>query len=223
MTTPIQKLATATGLIHQSNEPREAYLIRLMEGVSALSEAAWEGLAEDAKKAYNDMAQAHNDKKPLVGSADGSEETPAAVASARTMPRKTAARTNVDKAAKRQSPTSRAREIIVLNTNLTAAQVFEQLKSEGFDGASVATLQSMRSEAKAMIAILTAHGLYAAKETAASPAVADTPVADDAGGTTVASPTPPAPAAPATKRTAAKKKAAPVATPAVKEETETAA
>jgi hypothetical protein len=160
MPTGIQLLATATGLIQQTHEKREPYLIRLMQGVSQLKEEAWTALPEDAKAAFNSMAAAHNDGKPLTTSTPGAEETPEAIKTTR-------AGNGGRKATPRPpsgapavvSPTGRARVLMVLDEALTPTQVLAKLTEEGFKPPSMATLHAMRSESKFMLRILREHGL----------------------------------------------------------------
>lgn len=169
MPTNIQILATATGITPQSNENREGYLKRLVTATAALSEDAWNKLPVDAQTAHNLMAEAMNNNAPL------SEATPdAAEPPAPTKPDKPARAPRPPRAESVQSPTGRARELMVLNANITPAEVLEVLKTENLVAPSMSSIQAMRSEIRSVLRILAAAGRLVVAETPA-----DAPIAQD--------------------------------------------
>jgi hypothetical protein len=186
--TPIQILATATGTQQKEGEARAAFLVRLIESVGELSDAAWEALDADTQAYFNKQAALVNDGKPVEDIPDPKPETkpvsearaaqrnrqrptttaktdaPATDAKAaegaksEEKPEAAAAPTKAAASTVQPSPTQRARTMMMLNEEVTPAVVRDTLKAEGFPTPAMSALQAMRSDTRACIRILREHG-----------------------------------------------------------------
>lgn len=167
MPTPVQILATASGTLVQTGEPRAAYLIRLTQAVAGLSDEAWNALPQEAQDFFNAAAAAVNEGKPIVDVVEDKDAKPVVTnrrrASSVTSPPAsgaagTAVPVNGKAAADQMSPSARAREIMILDAVISPIDVRKKLEEEGFATPALSSLQAMRSESRAILRVLKEHG-----------------------------------------------------------------
>lgn len=165
MPTPIECLATRVGITPQAHEKREAYLLRLLYAAEQVDNATWDQWSgEELEKAVREsgaaaqlahikLVEARNANKPLVSAdIEGAADTP------KVLQRTRAANAGrAPRGAGIVSPTSRARELMTLNADMSPLECKTLLEEEKLAPPSMATLQAMRSDIRAVLRVLSDH------------------------------------------------------------------
>jgi len=153
MATPIQLLATATGCEQKEGEERAAYLTRLIAATAELDDEGWNKLPKAGQAWFNSAAEATNSNRPVEDIPDPApketkkKEPPAAVVA-----------NNGSGVVLTMSPTGRAREIMVLDSEIMPQAVSKQLTNEGYPTPALSALQAMRSDIRSVLRILSENG-----------------------------------------------------------------
>src|SRR6185312_17089919 len=120
-----------------------------------------EAVADDEKPAADSDAKEDSEAKkvkPISAARKARDEKRAADKAQKEAPVVTEEDKKKPAAKDGPSPTGRARELMMLDADITSAQVRDQLQKEGYPLPALSSLQAMRSDTRSSLAILQKAG-----------------------------------------------------------------